>query len=184
MQELLDKWNIKIDYKVLLSMWNEPHRSYHSQNHLIDLVEQVNESKSFLNSQKEYEKLIICSLFHDCIYDPMRNDNEEKSAEFFMNCCQEKNQDINHIYQMIIDTKEHKSDDTLSKMFNHFDMNIVERDFDQLLEWESGIKSEYEPVFGIERYKEGRLKFLESLLDKYPNNTENLLNLIECVKKN
>jgi len=24
MQELLDKWNIKIDYKVLLSMWNEP----------------------------------------------------------------------------------------------------------------------------------------------------------------
>ncbi len=76
MQELLDKWNIKIDYKVLLSMWNEPHRHYHSQNHLIDLIEQVNESKSFLNSQKDYEKLIICSLFHDCIYDTSNSDNE------------------------------------------------------------------------------------------------------------
>ncbi len=182
MQELLDKWNIKIDYKVLLSMWNEPHRHYHSQNHLIDLIEQVNESKSFLNSQKDYEKLIICSLFHDCIYDTSNSDNEQKSADFFLSCCQEKNQDIKHIYQMIIDTKEHKSDDTLSKMFNHFDMNIVERDFEQLLEWEMGIREEYKASGDV--YKTSRLLFLENILDKYPNNTENLLNLIEWVKNN
>ena len=49
-------------------------------------------------SEKEYEKLIIASLFHDCVYDPMKNDNEEKSAQFFENCCQDKtNLDIQEI---------------------------------------------------------------------------------------
>jgi hypothetical protein len=62
-------------------------------------------------------------------------------------------------------------------------MNIVERDFDQLLDWEKGISEEFS-VYPKEQYKEGRLKFLESLLDKYPNNTENILQLIEYVKSN
>ena len=62
-------------------------------------------------------------------------------------------------------------------------MNIVERDFEQLLEWENGISEEFS-VYPKEQYKEGRLKFLESLLDKYTNNTENLLQLIDHVKSN
>ena len=33
-------------------------------------------------------------------------------------------------------------------------------------------------------YKEKRLLFLESLIDKYPNNIDNLLKLIDFVKNN
>jgi predicted metal-dependent HD superfamily phosphohydrolase len=182
MQELLDKWNIKLDYNVLLAMWNESHRAYHTQNHLLDLIEQINENKSQYKSQKDYDKMILCALFHDCVYDPMRNDNEEKSAEFFMNCCQEKNQDILDIKQMILDTKTHEATTPLSEKFNELDMNIVERDFNQLLEWEKGIREEYK-AYG-DMYKMGRIQFLESLLDKYPHNTENLLKLINYVKEN
>ena len=126
--------------------------------------------------------MILCALFHDCVYDPMRSDNEEKSAEFFINCCQEKNQDILDIKQMILDTKTHEATTPLSEKFNKFDMNIVERDFDQLLEWETGIREEYKAYGDL--YKMGRLQFLESLLDKYPHNTENLLKLIDWVKTN
>ena len=180
MQELLDKWNIKLNYNILLSMWNESHRAYHNQNHLLDLINQINENKSKFESHKDYEKMVLCALFHDCVYDPMRNDNEEKSAEFFVNCCQEKNQDVLDIKQMILDTKTHESTTPLSEKFNQLDMNIVERDFDQLLEWENGIEFEYK-AYG-EMYKMGRLQFLESLLDKYPHNTENLLKLINVVK--
>jgi predicted metal-dependent HD superfamily phosphohydrolase len=182
MQELLDKWNIKLDYNVLLAMWNESHRAYHTQNHLLDLIEQIDENKSQYQSQKDYDKMILCALFHDCVYDPMRNDNEEKSAEFFLNCCQEKNQDILDIKQMILDTKTHEATTPLSEKFNVLDMNIVERDFNQLLEWEKGIREEYK-AYG-DMYKMGRIQFLESLLDKYPNNTENLLKLIDWVKIN
>lgn len=182
MQELLDKWNIKLDYNTLLSMWNESHRHYHNQNHLLDLINQINENKESFGSQVNYEKMVLCALFHDCIYDPMRNDNEEKSAEFFESCCQDKNKDIQEIKQMIIDTKTHESTTKLSEKFNHLDMSIVERDFDQLLEWERGIGQEYK-AYG-ELYKIGRLNFLESLLDKYPHNTDNLLKLVDWVKTN
>lgn len=184
MQELLNKWNIKIDYNILLSMWNEPHRYYHNQQHLIELIEKINSIKKTL-SEKEYDKLILCALFHDIVYQPNYTDNEERSANFFLSCCQDKdNVDILEIYNMIIETKTHKSTDKLSVIFNNFDMDIVESDYDKLLEWEMGIRNEFVPHYGVELYKNGRLSFLNSLLDKYPNNTENLLKLIDYIKNN
>lgn len=183
LQELLNKWNIKCDINTVLSMWNESHRHYHSLDHLNDLINQINEGKSNF-SEKEYEKLLIASIFHDIVYDPMKSDNEEKSAEFFMNCCVEKsNPDILDVNQMILDTKTHKANTKLSESFNNYDMNIVERDFDQLLGWEKGIYEEYKG-HGKEAYKSGRIKFLESLLDSYVDNTDNLLKLIDWVKAN
>lgn len=182
MQELLNKWGIKLDYNTILTMWNESQRSYHTQNHLLDLINQINENKNSL-SEKEYEKLILCSLFHDIVYDPTKSNNEEKSASFFINCCQDRtNPDVIEIKQMILDTKTHESKTKLSEIFNKFDMNIVERDYDSLLEWESGIHDEFKS-FG-ELYKPGRLQFLESLLNKYPENMGNLLKLIDYVKTN
>lgn len=182
LQQLLNKWNIKCDINTLLAMWNESHRHYHNLNHLNDLIEQINESKAKY-SESEYEKLMIAALFHDCVYDPMSNDNEEKSAEFFESCAQDRsNSDIQEIKQMILDTKTHQSTTSLSEKFNQLDMSIVESDFEKLLEWEEGIREEYKAY--CDMYKEGRLKFLESLLDKYPNNTDNLLKLIDYVKNN
>ena len=182
LQELLNKWNIKCDVNILLSMWNESHRHYHNLDHLNDLIQQINENKSKY-SEKQYDKLILTSLFHDCIYEPTQNDNEEKSAKFFENCCIDKtNSDIQEIKQAILDTKNHKSTNQLSESFNRFDMNIVERDFNQLLEWEKGIREEYN--FAGENYKSARVKFLESVLDNYPHNTENLIKLLEFVKSN
>jgi pantetheine-phosphate adenylyltransferase len=182
-QKLLNKWSIKCDINVILSMWNESHRSYHSLNHLNELVYSINENKKKY-SEKEYEKLLLTAIFHDIIYDPKDNQNEEKSADFFINCCVDRdNIDIVEVKQAILDTKTHKATTKISEEFNNLDMNIVERDFDKLLEWENGIYEEYK-IFGNEAYKDGRLKFLESLLDKYPHNTNNLLKLIEYVKEN
>jgi predicted metal-dependent HD superfamily phosphohydrolase len=183
LQELLNKWNIKCDVNTLLSMWNESHRHYHNLNHLNDLIEQINENKSKF-SEKEYEKLMLAAIFHDCVYDPMSSTNEEDSAKFLIECAVDKsNSDILDVQRMILDTKTHKSTTPLSESFNKFDMSIVERDFDQLLEWENGTSEEFS-VYSKNEYKVGRIKFLESLLDKYTHNTENLLKLIDYVKSN
>ena len=183
LQQLLEKWNIKCDIKTILSMWNESHRSYHNLNHLNDLISQINENKSKY-SEKEYDKLILTALFHDIVYDPTSQTNEEDSANFLIECAvDKKNSDILDVKQMILDTKTHNSTTNLSESFNNYDMNIVERDFDQLLEWERGISEEYS-IYSKEEYKLGRLKFLESILDKYTHNTENLLKLVEWVKNN
>jgi predicted metal-dependent HD superfamily phosphohydrolase len=183
LKQLLEKWNIKCDINTILSMWNESHRSYHNLNHLNDLISQINENKSKY-SEKEYDKLILTALFHDVVYVPASQTNEEDSANFLTECAVDKtNSDILDIKQMILDTKTHNSTTNLSESFNNYDMNIVERDFDQLLEWENGISEEFS-VYSKEEYKLGRLKFLESLLDKYTHNTENLLKLIDWVKNN
>ena len=182
LQSLLHKWKIKADINVILSMWNESHRRYHGLDHLNELISYINESK--VDSEKEYEKLILTSLFHDVIYDPSRQDNEEKSSEFFLSLCQEKTKDVIEISQAILDTKSHNSTNLLSEKFNKLDMCIVEKDFDTLLKWEEGIFSEFSPHYGVEKYKEGRLVFLESLLDKYNHNAGNLLKLIDWVKTN
>jgi len=181
LQQLLEKWNIKCDINTVLSMWNESHRLYHNLNHLNDLISQINENKSKF-SESEYEKLMLSAIFHDIVYDPSSSTNEEDSANFLMECVVDKsNKDILEVKEMILDTKTHNSTTNLSESFNYYDMNIVEREFDQLLDWENGISEEFS-VYPKEQYKEGRLKFLESLLDKYPNNTENLLQLIDYVK--
>ena len=181
LQNILDRWKIKCDIGTILGMWNESHRSYHTLDHLNDLLDQADENRERFD-QKEYEMLVLASLFHDAVYEPANADNEERSADFFMSCCEDKsNPDILAIRQMILDTKDHKASSRLSKIFSEFDMRIVERDLDSLLEWEKGISEEYS-MYPKEQYKEGRLKFLESLLDKYPANSENLLGLIGFVK--
>ena len=183
LQQLLEKWGIKCHINTILSMWNESHRSYHNLNHLNDLISQINEDKSKY-SEKEYEKLMLTAIFHDVVYDPASQTNEEDSANFLIECAvDKKNSDILDVKQMILDTKSHNSTTNLSEAFNNYDMNIVERDFDQLLEWEKGISEEYS-IYSKEEYREGRIKFLESLLDKYTHNTENLLKLVEWVKNN
>ncbi len=183
-QTLLDKYKIKADVNMLLDMWNESHRHYHNLEHLTDLIEQIYESYgSSKIDEKQKELLCLTALFHDIIYDPSKSDNEEKSAEFFLSLCEDKtNKDILSIKDAILDTKEHKSSSTLSEFFNKYDMDVCERDFDELIKWEEGIRSEYVPFYGEEAYKKRRLSFLESLLDKYPQNSENLLKLIETIE--
>ena len=185
LQNLLNKYHIKADIKMILDMWNESHRHFHNLEHLMDIIEQINENYgSGKIEEKQREKLMITALFHDIVYDPTKQDNEEKSAEFLINLCEDKNnKDILEIRDAILDTKTHKSSTPLSEVFNDFDMNIVERDFNELLKWEDGIYNEYK-IFGNDKYKEGRLTFLESLLDKYPNNSDNLTKLIDWVKVN
>lgn len=181
MQELLDKWKVKLDYNILLTRWNESHRGYHTQNHLLSILEDINSLKDGI-SEKDYDKLVLCALFHDIVYDPMSQDNEEKSAQFFIDCCIEKdNKDVLEVKQMILDTKTHESNTKLSEIFNRIDMSVVEGGYDELLEWENGIHYEFQG-YGNELYKLGRLQFLEKLLDKYPKNMQNLSKLIDYVK--
>lgn len=184
LQNLLSKYKINVDIKMVLDMWNESHRHYHNLDHLNDLLSQINEDyASGKFGERFKDKLMLTALFHDIVYEPTRQDNEERSAQFFEDLCVDKgNQELLEVKQAILDTKSHNAESELSETFNKYDMNIVERDFDSLLRWEEGISSEYVPNYGRDNYKIGRITFLESLLDKYPQNTENLLKLIDSVK--
>jgi len=182
---LFDKYKIKVDPKFILDRWSESHRHYHNLNHLNDLISQINEDFGDQKiNENERDKLTLVALFHDLVYEPDRNDNEERSADIFYRFCQEQyNVDLVEVKQMILDTKNHIPCTPLSQKFIDYDMNICERHFDELLEWENGIREEYS-MFSDEEYKLNRIKFIESILDKYPSNMDNLLDLMNWVKTN
>ena len=61
----------------LVRAYGEPHRHYHTLDHiaqLIDLFERHGEGIA------ERDTVMLAILFHDAVYDPRRNDNEEASA--------------------------------------------------------------------------------------------------------
>ncbi|MFW6226041.1 MAG: adenylyltransferase/cytidyltransferase family protein [bacterium] len=72
-------------YNDIIKRWNEQHRYYHNIEHLNDLIDRFEEL--FNNgkiSEGVKDTLIIAAFFHDVIYDPTINDNEDKSIEYFM----------------------------------------------------------------------------------------------------
>jgi pantetheine-phosphate adenylyltransferase len=185
LNNLFKKYKITVDPKFVLDQWSQPERHYHNMDHLNDLISQINEDygNGVLNDV-EREKLTLVALFHDLVYDPRRKDNEEKSAEIFYRFCSEQyNVDLVEVKQMILDTKSHQACTPLSQKFIDYDMNICNRSFDDLLVWENGIREEYN-MFSNEEYKNSRIFFLESVIDKYPMNIDNILDLINWVKSN
>lgn len=180
LQRLLEKYKVKTDIKMILDMWNEPNRYFHNLDHLNDILDQIEESRY---NEETKDKLRLVALFHDIIYDPKRNDNELKSSEFFLSLCQEKNEDILEVNQAILDTEKHIDNTRISSLFNDMDMKIAESNIEDLMRWEKGIRKEYS-FLDDKTYKEGRLKFIDGLMDRYPTNTSNLLSLRNYVRKN
>lgn len=66
-------------YGQLIACYNEDHRHYHTLYHLAECLEKLVELQDHTNKPAEIE---LALWFHDAIYDPCRNDNEELSAKW------------------------------------------------------------------------------------------------------
>lgn len=178
-QAVLDKWQITTPLEDIMKMWNDPSRLYHGKSHLDDLIQQIQNYQQI--SSKEREMLFLIALFHDIIYDPQRTDNEERSADFFLNSVKNQTNDIREISKCILDTRNHNSSSLISKIFCEMDMDIVKRPLQDLLKWEEGISFEYS-FLSTNEYIIRRTAFLEKIIQQYPENLEALCQLIAFVK--
>lgn len=61
----------------LLARWREPHRHYHTAEHLQSVLWVVDQQSG---SADDLSAVRLAGWFHDAIYDPRRMDNEEASA--------------------------------------------------------------------------------------------------------
>jgi predicted metal-dependent HD superfamily phosphohydrolase len=60
----------------LLRRWNEPWRHYHDAEHLSDVLHALD-----LLATPPPSTVRLAAWFHDAVYDPHRDDNEDRSAE-------------------------------------------------------------------------------------------------------
>jgi predicted metal-dependent HD superfamily phosphohydrolase len=63
----------------LIARYSEPHRKYHTVQHLDECFEKLDEVRALARHPAEVE---LALWFHDAIYDVKRHDNEKKSADW------------------------------------------------------------------------------------------------------
>ncbi len=151
----------------IIRAYTEPHRYYHTLNHLIFMIEKAIEWKWELT-----DELIYAILYHDFVYDPSAKDNEEKSAEEFNHiyesCIFPLRQDIDKecgyaeefllqagekipwhkkdVIYAILSTKNHKPLNKLAKQLIDLDLAILDEEF-SLLDFDD------HEVFAMEFFK-------------------------------
>lgn len=157
---------------IVLKRYQEHHRYYHTVNHLSDVISYL------LNENALDDELFLAAVYHDAIYNPKANDNEEKSAELFLN--ESKHSKLNKsqvdlVCQLILDTKTHKPSNLKSEIFIKADLNILNQPLSMLLEFEKQIFKEYQ-FADFKIYQKNRIEVLKQL-----NNNGKLDSLIEYV---
>ncbi len=180
-QDIFEEYGIQ-SWKDLPKQWQEPHRHFHTEEHLSNLIEDIEHLYQHQNVSEEDRKvLLLTAFYHDAIYDPTRTDNEESSAEYFGQVA-DSHPRTDHVKSIILDTKNHQPSGELSSLFCHLDLKIVrESNFSRLMIWEKQIFREYQ-YLDYPVYKKNRLAFLEGMQKRFPENTQNLSYLIEYLK--
>lgn len=181
--KLVNDYGIDITEAEVRERWSEPHRYFHTTEHLNDVLGQIFD---YYNCSEDLPIMVVVGIFHDIVYDPQRKDNEEKSAELLMSYSKTGmslwlGNNIENAKKLILATKTHDKIHELIANFNKFDCSILDRGFSDLLKWEEQIYKEYE--FAGELYKDRRIKFLELSIPDHMENLENLNRLIKYIKR-
>jgi predicted metal-dependent HD superfamily phosphohydrolase len=81
---MLRRWRAVLDSpeaeqvgRDLVERWSEPHRQYHTLEHLELVLSTVD---SHADEARDADAVRLAAWFHDAVYDPRRTDNEDMSA--------------------------------------------------------------------------------------------------------
>ena len=175
LNEVNESWmnlikNLSIDNKIGLKWWDillnkyaEDWRKYHIVKHIWKMIELMKEFK--VENKLMFELAI---WFHDAIYYPTMNTNEEMSVELFKEFANETGiKEIDYVSNIIMSTKQHKVEDITEndvKLFMDFDLVILGAPNDEYIEYYKDIRKEYEQ-FSDDQFKNGRISVLKSFLD-------------------
>src|SRR4051812_34118693 len=143
---------------LVLDRYEEPHRHYHNTEHLVKVL-------NSLGSDISDDELFLAAVFHDAVYDPKKNDNEERSADLFTTHAGSSSlnaESVASIRQMILDTKKHKASSAKSNALQRADLYILESPLQEQIEYEHKIFREFQ-FLDYSTYRDGRIKVLAEL---------------------
>lgn len=150
----------------LKSAYSEPHRHYHTEQHIDDCLERLDEVSELVHVPEDVE---LALWFHDAIYKPTSSTNEANSAEWassFLISLGTSDDRCQRVCSYILATKhtgESLSGDAAFVV--DIDVSILGRNPVEYDVYEQAIRKEYRWV-PTPIYRRKRIKLLESFLDR------------------
>ncbi len=147
-------------WEELLLMYNEKHRAYHNLSHLQAVYGVL---EGVRNEIKDWNTLLMGMFYHDVVYNPSNQNNEELSAELAKKRLMEIDRptaQIQKCYEQIIATKSHElATEHDTNLFTDADLSILGGTWHEYEKYTQQIRLEYS-VYPDSVYQEGRKKVL------------------------
>lgn len=182
-REILEKYLHEETIPFLENAWHEPHRKYHSINHLNEILEYI--EQIFNIHTIDYDSLILAAFFHDCYYNTRDNkNNEDESIKRFLSSFKDSSHRIrNGVVEMIDSTRYRKVPESfLVQTFWKADNAGFNKGYEHLLKNEKLIRQEFIHIPKIV-YKKKRIEFLKTNIGLFNSSVDKDLNkLIEYIK--
>jgi predicted metal-dependent HD superfamily phosphohydrolase len=146
--------------------YSEPHRHYHTEQHLAECFENIRDIISLAEHPAEVK---VALWFHDAIYDTRRQDNEERSAEWARSAARElgaTDESAQRIYDLILFTRHSAEPVGIdAQVLVDADLSTLGAQPARFQEYEAQVRREYERVPGI-IFRPVRGKILKEFLSR------------------
>jgi predicted metal-dependent HD superfamily phosphohydrolase len=145
------------------SCYSQSHRHYHTMSHLNSLLHELTPYK---NKFTNWDSVVFAIGYHDIVYNTLKSNNEEKSAQWAVRRLNEIAFPIDQLKQckqLILATKSHEPADDETNLFTDADLSILGADEVTYRNYSLQIRREYSLYPDI-MYKPGRKKVLKHFL--------------------
>lgn len=185
--QLLDTWPRAVKHLVptgdsaaaegagesLLGRWTEPHRHYHTSQHLTEMLHAIDELSSGVGiSEREQQLAVVAAWLHDAVYDVKSppGDSERESADLARNLLSAlgfEQSDRVTVERLILLTIEHDAqwDSRVADIFSDADLAILAATPERFDEYCGQVRAEYAHVPEA-AYNLARSAILRALVDR------------------
>lgn len=150
----------------LLARYSEPHRAYHTVQHLGECLEQFAVGETLAEHAAEVE---LALWFHDAIYDVRASDNEARSASWAKSALVTaggSQESANLVHTLIMATRHTSVPAGIDEqVVVDIDLSILGAGPQRFAEYEAQIRREYKHVPGIV-FRHKRKAILRSFLER------------------
>jgi predicted metal-dependent HD superfamily phosphohydrolase len=149
----------------LLDRWGEPHRVYHSTEHLRTMLAHLDELGGHSADPVAVE---LATWFHDAVYDPAADDNEERSAQLAeerlpaVDCPPERTAETARLVRLTA-THAPAAGDTNGEAVCDADLAVLAAGPEEYAHYAAAVRREYATV-PTPAFRAGRAAVLRQLL--------------------
>ena len=154
----------RTEWSAVVAAWSEPHRRYHDLGHLAAVLGLVGELEA---AAADPSAVRLAAWYHDVVYDPTRNDNEEVSAGRARAGLRGLVDDerIAEVERLVLLTADHDAadDDTNGSVLCDADLAVLASPPDAYAAYASAVREEYGHL-PDDVFTAGRIAVLEHLM--------------------